>query len=287
MGPLGFRKPEAVVASPDVLPSLFSSAEGAHLHRPTNFLWSLLLHTLAVATLIFLARVMPDLAWNGRPPGKIPFREAPFTIRCDTVKECGGGGGDQEKTPATWGVLPPRSKEQFTPPTTHAAERVPALPMVPTIIAPDTPLPDTGPLGDPRSPHTGPASDGPGKEGGIGSGKNRGVGDGVDPGAGDGRKTGINYERITGKVRPPRPIFAPDPEYSEEGRKVKAQGAVVLWVGVGPDGRVRDVRVQRSLGFGLDEKALEAVRRWTFEPATVDEQPVAVQINVEVRFRLY
>ena len=90
-----------------------------------------------------------------------------------------------------------------------------------------------------------------------------------------------------GRVSAPRPLYAPDPEYSEEARKIKQQGTVVLWVVVGADGRVRDVRVQRSLGFGLDEKALEAVRTWKFEPARVDDRPVAVQINVEVRFRLY
>ena len=62
---------------------------------------------------------------------------------------------------------------------------------------------------------------------------------------------------------------------------------MVLWVVVGPDGRPHDMRVQRSLGMGLDEKAMEAVRQWKFEPARKDGQPVAVQINVEVNFRLY
>jgi len=61
----------------------------------------------------------------------------------------------------------------------------------------------------------------------------------------------------------------------------------VLWVVVGPDGRVHDIRVSRTLGLGLDEKAMEAVRNWKFEPARKDGQPVAVQINVEVNFRLY
>ena len=60
-----------------------------------------------------------------------------------------------------------------------------------------------------------------------------------------------------------------------------------LWLIVGADGRPRDMRVARSLGMGLDEKALEAVRTWRFEPARKDGQPVAVQINVEVIFRLY
>ena len=85
----------------------------------------------------------------------------------------------------------------------------------------------------------------------------------------------------------PRATFAPDPEYSEEARKAKYQGTVVLWVVVGPDGRPHDIRVQRTLGMGLDEKAIEAVRQWKFDPAKKDGNPVAVQINVEVNFRLY
>ena len=54
-----------------------------------------------------------------------------------------------------------------------------------------------------------------------------------------------------------------------------------------PDGRVHNARIARSLGLGLDEKALEAVRQWKFEPARKDGQPVAVLVNVEVNFRLY
>jgi TonB family protein len=88
-------------------------------------------------------------------------------------------------------------------------------------------------------------------------------------------------------VSAPRAVYAPDPEYSEEARKAKYQGTVVLWVEVGPDGRPRQIRVQRTLGMGLDEKAMEAVKTWKFEPARLNGQPVAVQINVEVNFRLY
>ena len=56
---------------------------------------------------------------------------------------------------------------------------------------------------------------------------------------------------------------------------------------MGADGRAQQVRVQRSLGMGLDEKAIEAVRQWKFEPAKLNGQAVPVQINVEVNFRLY
>jgi TonB family protein len=61
----------------------------------------------------------------------------------------------------------------------------------------------------------------------------------------------------------------------------------VLAMIVGPDGRPHDIRIQRGLGMGLDQKAIEAVQRWRFEPATKDGQPVAVQISVEVSFKLY
>jgi TonB family protein len=61
----------------------------------------------------------------------------------------------------------------------------------------------------------------------------------------------------------------------------------MLWAIIGPDGRPRNLRVARSLGMGLDEKAAEAVSRWRFEPALKDGRPVAVQISIEVVFRLY
>jgi len=92
---------------------------------------------------------------------------------------------------------------------------------------------------------------------------------------------------VGGGVSAPRTIFSPDPEYSEEARKAKYQGTVVLWVIVGPDGRTRDIRIQRSLGMGLDEKAIGAVRTWKFEPARKNGTPVAVQVSIEITFRLY
>ena len=92
--------------------------------------------------------------------------------------------------------------------------------------------------------------------------------------------------RVGGGVSAPRPIYTPDPDYSEEARKSKYQGMVVLWLVIGADGHTHEVRVARRLGMGLDEKAIEAVKQWQFEPAMKDGQPVAVQMNVEVSFRL-
>lgn len=84
----------------------------------------------------------------------------------------------------------------------------------------------------------------------------------------------------------PRVIYAPDPEYSEDARRNRIEGTCLLWIIVGPDGRARDIRIQGVIGHGLDEKAIEAVRQWKFQPALMDGKPVAVQINVEVSFQL-
>src|SRR5205823_5797885 len=88
-------------------------------------------------------------------------------------------------------------------------------------------------------------------------------------------------------VSAPTVILAPDPGYSEEARQAKFGGVCVLAVVVGPDGKTYDIKVARTLGKGLDEKAIEAVQQWRFKPAIKDGQPVSVAINVEVQFRLY
>jgi TonB family protein len=81
--------------------------------------------------------------------------------------------------------------------------------------------------------------------------------------------------------------LTPDPEYTPQAREAKRQGMCVLSLIVGTDGVTRNIRVVRSLGLGLDEKAIDAVRRWTFSPATKDGAKVPVQITVQVAFRLY
>ncbi|HEX4922381.1 MAG TPA: energy transducer TonB, partial [Candidatus Bathyarchaeia archaeon] len=62
---------------------------------------------------------------------------------------------------------------------------------------------------------------------------------------------------------------------------------VVLWLIVGTDGRTHAIHVERSLGMGLDEKAIEAIRQWRFEPGRKDGIAVALQVSVEVNFQLY
>jgi TonB family protein len=90
--------------------------------------------------------------------------------------------------------------------------------------------------------------------------------------------------KVGGRVSAPKVIYAPDPEYSKEAIAENYGGTCILWMVVGPDGKPRNIRVVRTLGLGLDEKAIEAVKNWRFAPAMMDGKPVAVQINVDVNF---
>jgi protein TonB len=85
---------------------------------------------------------------------------------------------------------------------------------------------------------------------------------------------------------PPRVIRKVEPVYSDEGRKGKVEGTVVLKVTVGTDGRAIDIQVMKPLGAGLDQSAIDAVEKWLFKPGTRDGEPVAVYATVEVPFRL-
>jgi TonB family protein len=85
----------------------------------------------------------------------------------------------------------------------------------------------------------------------------------------------------------PQCIRCPRPEYSQAAVQQKVEGIVVLSVVITPDGHATNIRVLKSLGNGLDEKAVEAVRRWQFKPAVgPDGKPTPVQAIIQVRFRL-
>ncbi|MCO5351155.1 MAG: M56 family metallopeptidase [Bryobacteraceae bacterium] len=92
--------------------------------------------------------------------------------------------------------------------------------------------------------------------------------------------------RIGGGVSAPQPIFKVEPEYSEEARAVGFQGTVLLSTVIDAEGTPTHIRVVRSLGMGLDEKAMEALAKWRFRPGMKDGRPVGVISNVEMNFRL-
>lgn len=86
---------------------------------------------------------------------------------------------------------------------------------------------------------------------------------------------------------PPRPTYTPEPEFSEEARHARFQGIVVMKVVVSKTGNIVRIKLEKPLGKGLDENAMEELKSWRFEPATRNGQPVAVEMHIEVSFNLY
>ena len=121
---------------------------------------------------------------------------------------------------------------------------------------------------------------------GIGSGSGDRLRPGVGTGIGSGEGVGAGVYKVGGGVSAPVVIHKVDPEYTEEARTAKYQGTVLLSVEIDPNGTVTNIRVVRSLGLGLDEKAIEAVRQWKFKPGTKNGEPVTVAASIEVNFRL-
>ena len=200
----------------------------------------------------------------------------------------GGGGGAREPLPQTKGKLPKPAMKQFVPP--QVIDRTPKLAMDASLIAPpDTPLPQSmlnnwgDPLAKLMNSSNGSGSGG-GQGSGTGGGSGSGRGGGYGPGEGGGMGGGVF--RVGGGVSAPSVLFKVDPEYSEEARKAKYSGTVLLAVVVDAEGHARDIRVQKSLGMGLDEKAIEAVQKWKFKPGMKAGQAVPVRAVIEVNFRL-
>ena len=204
----------------------------------------------------------------------------------------GGGGGDRSPTPAVQGSIPRFDIMQFTPPQAVLKNLEPELPADPSLLGPPQlrlPAMNLAQLGDPMGPDFGLPSNGPGFGGGIGSGEGTGIGSGRGGGLGPGRGggTGGGAYSVGGNVSAPVPIYKPEPPYSEEARKAKYQGTVVLLIVVDSQGDVADVSVLKPLGMGLDEKAVSTVRTWKFHPALRNNTPVAVRVSVEITFRLF
>jgi TonB family protein len=204
----------------------------------------------------------------------------------------GGGGGSHDVVDPMKGKLPPRMKDPITPPMVQMHEPklafTPAIDVQKDITLPDNPnLPN---LGVKNSANVTLASNGSGGGGGMGSGYGGGLGSGTGNGYGPGYggNTGGGVYRIGGGISAPVPIFTPEAEFSDEARRAKYQGVCLISLIVDANGNPINPRVVRPLGMGLDEKALEAVRKYKFKPAMKDGRtPVPVMMSIEVNFRLY
>lgn len=244
---------------------------------------SVLIHATALAVILALFQ-SPTVRKKVTHATKIYLDNWKHSVPQAQQKAGGGGGGGQHAPqPVSRGAAPKFALKPFVPPALAAPK--PLLPAVPTITA-QAPVITADNYGDPSaiskliSGGLGANGLGTGAGGGIGPGN----GDGYGPGSGGGIGGGV-YQ-IGGEVSAPIPIYKPEPEYSEDARKAKFSGTVLLSVVIDANGNTRDIHVIRPLGLGLDEKAIEAVSRWRFRPAAKGGHPVAVQAQIEVNFRL-
>ena len=92
--------------------------------------------------------------------------------------------------------------------------------------------------------------------------------------------------QVGGDVQPPVKVSAPPPQYTEIARKARLQGVVIVQAIIDKEGTVTNVKVLKGLGMGLDQAAVDAIKKWKFDPATLHGKPVAVYYNLTVNFRL-
>lgn len=244
---------------------------------------SALIHGGAAALLLFIGS---RVAENPPLPDPRGIRMAVHlpVWRPAAANRGGGGGGGQMPLPSSRGDLPRSAPRVFVPPTTQQMDQ-PKLAMP---VAMESEIPGIEPtvIGNPVGVGV-VTSDGPGKGPGLGDSRGRGIGPGEGPGFGPDRGPGTGHVYPIRQVSiAPVPVHKVEPEYSEDARKVKLQGSVLVSLVVDERGNVRDVRVVRPLGMGLDQKAVEAIGKWRFRPGIKDGKPVAVQATVEVNFRL-
>jgi len=270
--------PQVHQSPEQMLPTLFGSGYGTYQAKPENYVLSFVSHTavIALALWLFHVTVQPVIS---KPVPTVSIDLSDYPLNVGKGGPSGGGGG-VDKIKASAGSPPKPAKIQLAPPVVIAPQES-KLKVEPTVVA-DMKIPQMRQIGDPLSKLTAP-SNGIGVGPGIGGGDGGGVGGGH---GGPGVGPGIFHLGESGVIGP-RVIYRPEPEFSEEARKAKFQGVVGLNVVVGPDGRVHDARVVHSLGMGLDEKAIEGVKLWKFDPAKKDGRPVAVAVFIEVDFHLY
>jgi len=283
------KLPPLEVTSKPVDPSELKGLNGLYSGNESRAgITSFLIHVGVVAALFILGSLKPvqklvqDTVTLVAPDIR-PYVSKPK----EKLSAGGGGGGARQPLPASKGALPKVAPRQFTPPRVDPPPD-PKLPMLPTVVAPpDVPNIVSNNYGDPLS-RLGIPSNGTGAGAGIGSGYGGGVGSGRGAGVGPGSGGGFGggAYRIGGGVSAPAVLFKVEPEYSEEARKAKWQGTVVLSLVVDENGKAQGIKVVRSLGLGLDQKAIEAVEKWRFKPGMKDGKSVPVIATIEVNFRL-
>lgn len=275
------------------------SEVGEMWHPPRNYRRVQLLVFLGhvLVALLILVPLFPRLtqpnvqATSNLVPLDISPYQPIFRAKPGKKLSGGGGGGEHKTTPPTRGRLPKFSLTQMAPPMAKIVPH-PKLKVEASVLGPPNvkmPSPKLPNYGDPLAKLI-TSSGGPGNGGGIGTGNSGGVGSGQGGGVGPGYRygTGGGYPQAgEGGYSEPVCLFCPNPQFSDEAVKLKYQGTVLLRFVVTANGRAKDIQVVRSLGLGLDQKAIAAVRTWRFKPAVgPNGKPAAVILVAEISFRL-
>jgi TonB family protein len=201
----------------------------------------------------------------------------------------GGGGGAHQIIEPTRGN-PPKvvSTRTFIAPQILKVDK-PKLAMEPTEIVKMPENPNMPNLGLSTSPQIALASQGRGSGSGFGSGQGGGLGmgHGIGSGPGSGGGYGGGLMSVGGGVGAPSVLHSVEPEFTEEARQANYQGSVSIQLIVDAQGNPQNVHVTRHASYGLDQKAVEAVRQYKFRPAMFQGHPVAVQIVIDVDFHLH
>ena len=262
--------------------------------KDENFGWtqvaSIGVHVVIGALIVaaFLIRIAPSTQAVGKDTNITAIDISDYVSKLPAgANKAGGGGGanDHTLTPVNKGKLPKFKMTQFTPPQVHPVNPNPKLVADASLLGPPdlkVASPNLPTFGDPLA-NGNSDSLGHGNGTGIGSGTGGGLGPGEGGGTGGGAfRAGVNGVGV------PTCYYKPDPPYSEEARKAKYQGIVVVEVIIETDDRVTNVRVAKSPGLGLDEKTIETVRTWRCKAATGPSgKPVRTSVPIEVSFRLF
>jgi periplasmic protein TonB len=273
----------------------FGSLDAALAERnPRSRVTSAILHVVMIGTILYLGSRMPKVIAPAQSLTHVDFKlfapppPAPKILPVAPKQGGGGGGGAHQIVEPTRGRAPEVAKVTLNAPQLMRLDH-PKLPVEPTepIKLPDNSrlanlgLPDSAQVKLASQGNGGGSGFGHGLGGGLGSGKGLGGG----PGSGGGYGGGVMG--VGGGVSAPVLIHSIDPEFSDQARQANLQGTVALQLIVDAEGNPQNIRVTRSLGMGLDEKAVEAVRQYKFRPAMYQGHPVAVQMVVDVEFHLH
>jgi len=241
--------------------------------------WAVGAHCLAILLIVYLVKTHVRFAAPVKTMQVTELAAPPRAL--PKANAMGGGGGQRGLTPVTKGTLPKFADTQIVPPKAPPLEP-PKIHIEPTIeVQQDVKMASSIPqIGVASSPVVGMSM-------GNGAGTGLGSGSGAGLGPGSGGNTGGGPKRIGGGVSAPVLIYSVDPEFSEEARRAKAAGNVMVKLWVDEKGNPTHVHVVRGIGMGLDEKAVAAVKQYRFRPAMENGKPVLVEMNVEVTFTIF